>query len=776
MPKENLQSQQRSDIYLKKTRQFNNEFENATFESADGLPFAMGTGPENPLDKNMLLDYLVNNLQKGGVKTQDIEDIKKIVSFAEEKTINAGKQFRKSGDETITHPLWMANLASQSTTTDVDVIKAIILHDVHEDTSTSLEEIEEISNFETRQLVDIVSKVRAKTLLGGEVNPKAIKKQSEKETLEKILTAIEKDPRALIIKAVDVIHNQMTSMHTPDNVRLAKANLALEFYEPLVRRFGFTHLADMIGDYSFSSVKRDTYEAIKSAKEEFGEKLIPVLQRTVDDWMNHGVHDKTSLNADAITIESPSVYKIYQTQKNIDNSESQDIIPVISIACANESELIRWHRYFDKNNISKLSTFDIDTKLNQNEPVEETIFITDGDKDIQVTVSLATQNMLITPAHLLFDSVSLSEEERKIAESKLKSIRKSYTLALEEKGGTTEQMVEAAQRSTISVIDLGRKEYEIPSGSTALDLAYRIGKNLGNDAVFATIWRKAGEEWRKISTADLGTVMENGVRVEFTTDEKQAVYPRRYDLVTTKKAVKDIREEITKQILEMAREKFGTEDSEQVEAIKQQFETGEYLPNIREVLEVDFDENTSYPELIQEARNRGVEIIEKMYLETKGKKLDSHIVDVFENLSEDEIKELGNCEDFLINLGLTPMPLRNSGFMDRWIHEEQDVTPLISYARKIVGKLTNYRANQTVMNVTVPDKSGILKNTGEILKNLGLDVQIRSTPDNKKRGRKSTIEIRFVKGSPENIKEAQKIIQEYYGNNVKIVLILPDTE
>jgi len=759
MPKENIQPQQKPDVYLK-TGKLDKGFKNAIFESGDGLPPAMGISPENPL-KNILFDYLLKNLQKGGVTTQDIEDIREIVIFAEEKTIKAGRQFRKSGDETITHPLWMACLASQSTTTEVDVIKAIILHDVYEDTDTPLDEIEEISNFETRQLVDIVSKVKAQTLLGGEINLKALKKQSESETLEKILTAIEIDPRALIIKAVDVVHNQMTSMHTSDEVRLTKANLALDFYEPLVRSFGFTHLANMIGDNAFRSVKRDTYETIKSAKEEFDEKLIPLLQRKVNAWMDYGVHDKMNLNADAITIESPSVYKIYQTQKNKVDYESQDIIPIISIVCTNESELIHWHRFFNKNNISRLNTSDIDTKLNQNEPVEETIFVKYGEKLLPVTVSLATQNMLIAPAHLLFDSVSfLSEEERKNAESKLNSIRKSYTLALQERGGTTEQMVEAAKRSTISVKDLGGKEYEIPSGSTSLDLAYRIGKNLGNEADYVTIHKNAAGEWRKISTADLGTVLENGVRVEFTTDQRQAVSSQRYDLVTTKKAVKNIREEITRQILEMATQKYETKNSEQIKVIKQQLESGEYLPNIREILGVNFDENTPYPEFIQKARDRGVKIVEKMYLKTKGKKLDSHIIDVFENLNEAEIKELGNYEDFLINLGLTPMPLRNSGFMDEWIHEKQNDTSSISHARKIVNKLIDYRANQIVMNITVPDKSGVLEIVSEILSSNKLDVQIRSNPDNGKYGRKSGIEIRFVKGSPEDIEKAQKIIQK----------------
>ncbi|MCL5019700.1 MAG: hypothetical protein M1426_04385, partial [Patescibacteria group bacterium] len=89
------------------------------------------------IPKEVLFGRLTTSLLNQGYSTEDLNKIEEVYRFAHNKfQTTPGREKRSTGDETITHALWMANLLAENGITDVDVQMATILHDVHEDTDT----------------------------------------------------------------------------------------------------------------------------------------------------------------------------------------------------------------------------------------------------------------------------------------------------------------------------------------------------------------------------------------------------------------------------------------------------------------------------------------------------------------------------------------------------------------------------------------------------------------------------------------------------------------
>ncbi|MFD6217439.1 HD domain-containing protein, partial [Nocardia salmonicida] len=150
------------------------------------------------------------------------------------------KQFRKSGDPYITHPLAVANILAELGM-DTTTLVAALLHDTVEDTGYSLEQLKEEFGQEVAHLVDGVTKLD-KVNLGA---------AAEAETIRKMIIAMARDPRVLVIKVADRLHNMRTMRFLPPEKQAKKAKETLEVIAPLAHRLGMATVKWELEDLAF---------------------------------------------------------------------------------------------------------------------------------------------------------------------------------------------------------------------------------------------------------------------------------------------------------------------------------------------------------------------------------------------------------------------------------------------------------------------------------------------------------------------------------------------
>jgi GTP pyrophosphokinase len=163
-------------------------------------------------------------------------------------------QHRKSGESFVHHPLCTADLLADLRLDPV-TIAAALLHDVLEDTEVTRAELEREFGGEVADMVDGVTKL--KRLPSGNLE------EAQAESLRKMIVAMSKDVRVIIIKLADRLHNMRTLDYLNRETQLKKATETLEIYAPLAHRMGIYSLKWELEDLSFATLHPRRYEEIK---------------------------------------------------------------------------------------------------------------------------------------------------------------------------------------------------------------------------------------------------------------------------------------------------------------------------------------------------------------------------------------------------------------------------------------------------------------------------------------------------------------------------------
>jgi GTP pyrophosphokinase len=164
-----------------------------------------------------------------------------------------GDQRRRSGEPYITHPVAVATIVAELGLDDV-TIAAALLHDAVEDTGTTLEDVRFAFGDEVAEIVDGVTKLERVTFDS--------KQAQQAATMRKMLVAMAKDLRVLIIKLADRLHNMRTIAAMPSFKQERTAHETLDIYAPLAHRLGMQELKQQLEDLAFAALHPKRYAEI----------------------------------------------------------------------------------------------------------------------------------------------------------------------------------------------------------------------------------------------------------------------------------------------------------------------------------------------------------------------------------------------------------------------------------------------------------------------------------------------------------------------------------
>jgi len=243
----------------------------------------------------------------------DLRGVEDAYAFALEH--HAG-QMRKSGEPFITHPIEVAMILA-GLNLDTATIQAAILHDVVEDSAVSLKEVRDLFGDEVAVLVDGVTKL-------GRIKFSSLA-EAQANNLRKMLIAMAKDIRVILIKLADRLHNMRTLAALPEEKQHRKAIETMEIYAPLAHRLGISSIKWELEDLAFYYLEPRKFAQIQKMVAE---------SRTAREAYLHQVIDQLSGELEAIGITSEiagrpkHLYSIYQkmTHRGKDFSEIYDLI------------------------------------------------------------------------------------------------------------------------------------------------------------------------------------------------------------------------------------------------------------------------------------------------------------------------------------------------------------------------------------------------------------------------------------------------------------------
>jgi GTP diphosphokinase / guanosine-3',5'-bis(diphosphate) 3'-diphosphatase len=184
-------------------------------------------------------------------------------------------QVRHSGEPYLIHPLAVADFLADMKL-DAVAIAAGLLHDVVEDTLTTIERIEELFGPDVAHVVEGVTKISAIPFSSSE--------ERQAENFRKMLLAMVDDIRVILVKLADRLHNMRTLHHLPEERRTKIAQETRDIYAPIANRLGMSKVKNELEELSFRYLEPQVYEALRAkvdARRRATEGLIGELKKTI---------------------------------------------------------------------------------------------------------------------------------------------------------------------------------------------------------------------------------------------------------------------------------------------------------------------------------------------------------------------------------------------------------------------------------------------------------------------------------------------------------------
>jgi GTP pyrophosphokinase len=455
---------------------------------------------------------------------EDCERLKTAYRFSDEAHLG---QFRQSGEPYVSHPLAVAEICTQWRL-DSQALMAALLHDTVEDTKATSQEIAEKFGPEVAALVEGLSKLDAVEFRNRE--------EAQAENFRKMLLAMARDVRVILIKIADRLHNMRTLNVVSPEKRGRIARETLDIYAPIAHRLGLNAVFRELEDLSFAGLYPNRFvilsKALLSARGNRRE-VVGRLQQSIENQL-----PKFRI---AATIEGreKSLWSIYKKmiEKKLSFAEVLDIYGFrILVKDISQCYLTlgALHALY-KPMPGKFKDYIALPKSNGYQSLHTTVV---GPYGTPVEFQIRTEEMhqvseAGVAAHWMY------KEESREGVSPLQARAHEWMQSLVQVQSQTRDPSEFLDSVKIDLfpdvvyIFTPRGAIrELPRGSTPVDFAYNVHTDIGNHCISAEINHRP---------AGLDTVLRNGDVIQVTTDPKANPHPSWLSFVRTAKARAEIR-------------------------------------------------------------------------------------------------------------------------------------------------------------------------------------------------------------------------------------------
>jgi GTP diphosphokinase / guanosine-3',5'-bis(diphosphate) 3'-diphosphatase len=477
--------------------------------------------PERPEDK--LIARLCQNLSSY-LDQQQIDDCVRAYQFG--AAAHQG-QFRKSGEAYICHPLSVA-LVLADMHMDANGIMAAILHDVIEDCQVSKPQLAEQFGNEVAELVDGVTKL---TKIASRTQAEA-----QAENVRKMLMAMDKDLRVILVKLADRLHNMQTLGVMPPDKKRRIARETLDIYAPIANRLGMNKIRHQLEALGFEAMYPFRHAVIHNAlKKARGNrrKVVDTIESSIKNRL-----EQANLAHCKVLGREKNIYSIYQKmlRKKISLSDVFDVY-AFRIFCDNVDTCYRTlgivHNLY-KPIPGRFKDYIALPKANGYQSLH-TLLI--GPYGLPIEIQIRTHEMHQMSesgiaAHWLYKSDKAKTEKIQArANEWLKDL-----LEIQKSAGDSLEFIDNLKvdlfPQEVFVFTPKGKIIKIAKGATVVDFAYAVHTDIGNSCISAMIDKQL---------VPLQTKLENGVTVEVITAPWARPNPMWLNYVTTVKARSSIR-------------------------------------------------------------------------------------------------------------------------------------------------------------------------------------------------------------------------------------------
>ena len=435
-------------------------------------------------------------------------------------------QKRKTGEPYIAHPVAAAEILAELRL-DPDTIVAAILHDVIEDTPIAKAEIAAKFGNSVAEIVDGVTKLDQIKFKNRE--------EAQAESFRKMLLAMVRDLRVILIKLADRTHNMRTIGGMPAPRRRAIARETLDIYAPIAERLGLYNLKLELEDLGFRALYPQRYRVLertlKRARGNQKEFLSKIAEQIRAQLAKQGIQAR-------VEAREKHLYSIYRKMQRKRTALSE-IVDVYGLRVITDTPdtcyraLGAVHAVY-KPMPGRFKDYIAIPRVNGYQSLHTTLF---GPNGVPIEAQIRTEDMHRVAesgiaAHWKYKSGGSDQRtEQERAREWLTSL-----IAMQE-GGNSEEFLESVKvdlfPDKVYVFTPKGQILRLPRGATVVDFAYAVHTDVGNRCVAAKVDRRL---------APLRTVLRNGQTVEIVTAKGAMPNPSWVNFVVTAKARSAIRQ------------------------------------------------------------------------------------------------------------------------------------------------------------------------------------------------------------------------------------------
>lgn len=442
-----------------------------------------------------MIESLIKKINDNCINV-DIDIIEKAYNFASEAHKS---QKRESGEPYIIHPIDVAEILAELGM-DTNTIAAGLLHDVLEDTDCTYKEMSDMFNEEIASLVNGVTKL-------GKIEYKS-KQEQQADNVRKMLLAMAKDIRVIIIKLADRLHNMRTLKFMPKEKQKLKAKETLDIYAPLAHRLGMSKIKWELEDLSFRYLhEEEYYDLVRQIAEKRVEREA-YISSIIDDLYKN--LEESGIDSD-IEGRPKHFYSIYRKMVN-KNKTIEQIFDLTAIRilvnsvkdCYGVLGIV--HTIY-KPIPGRFKDYIAMPKPNMYQSLHTTVI---GPQGKTFEIQIRTFDMHKTAeygiaAHWKYKEGDAGEDKEKGFEKKLAWLRDM--LEWQKETSDAEEFMEGFKIDLFSdeifVFTPKGVVINLASGSTPIDFAYRIHTDVGNRCIGAKVNGKIVPLDYKLKTGEI---------------------------------------------------------------------------------------------------------------------------------------------------------------------------------------------------------------------------------------------------------------------------------